>query len=643
MATVTKLAWWITMPRPASLLRRMTLAAAIGPFACSSPSPSSSFSAVGGDAGSSSSLEGGSAGTGARAGAAAHAGANARAGASANFADAGESGTIGTGGDGSTGTGGSTLAGAGRSGAAGAGGTAPGGAGRSGTAGAGGTATGGAGRSGTGGAGGSATGGAGRSGTAGGNNTPQGGTTGGAGASGVSGAHSAGSVGAAGANSAGAGGAPPLAVGPLRVDAKNHRYFSDGSKVVFLTGSHTWQTFKDRSLTDPPTPFDYSGFLDFLVARNHNFFRLWTWEQPKSWNNNTDNLARFFSPFPWPRTGPALANDGKPAFDLSKFEQTYFDRMRTRIVDAGKRGIYVSVMLFDGWDLVHAYDPLKGGFPYGAGNNVNGIASGGTESQHLTIDAVTKVQEAYVKKVIDTVGDLDNVLYEIANETDSGGIPWQYHMIDYIKSYEAAKPKQHPVGMTCTFPGTDADLMRSNADWISPCSSLFPADGTKVVLNDTDHSYYWSFLKQAGLGPQQIWVWQNLMIGASAMFMDPYLETWGGRNAPVGTTLDPYWDVIRNAMRYAHTYAQKMNLELAVPSGDLSSTGYCLANPGTQYLAYQSLQGPFALTVLAGTYQYEWFNPSTGTVVSSGSIQLPAGPHTFSPGFSGDAVLYLTR
>ena len=31
--------------------------------------------------------------------------------------------------------------------------------------------------------------------------------------------------------------------------------------------------------------------------------------------------------------------------------------------------------------------------------------------------AITALQEAYVRKVVDTVNDLDNVLYEISNES----------------------------------------------------------------------------------------------------------------------------------------------------------------------------------------------------------------------------------
>jgi len=432
------------------------------------------------------------------------------------------------------------------------------------------------------------------------------------------------------------------AAGPLRVDPLNPRYFTDGSgKAVFLTGSHTWGNFRDRGLTDPPAPFDFNAYLDFLVAHNHNFFRLWTWEQPHSWNNNTDNQKRFFTPFPWPRTGPGLANDGKPKFDLSQLDQPYFDRMRARIVAAGARGIYVSVMLFDGWDLVNAWNSTDGGFPFAAGNNVNGISSGGVEPQTLANAAVTQLQEAYVRKVVDTVDDLDNVLYEIANETGGSSISWQYHFIDFLKQYEAGKPKRHPVGMT--WAGIDADLYASNADWISPGAQLAGGDGRKVVLNDTDHSYYWVGLKADGTAAQQTWAWKVFLSGASPLFMDPYLEAWAGRNSPTGSTPDPYWETMRNALGRIRSYADRLDLERATPQGSLSSTGYCLANPGAQYLVYQPASAAFTLQALAGTYSFEWFNPTTGAVAQTGTIALAGGSQQFTPPFSGDAVLLLSR
>jgi hypothetical protein len=50
----------------------------------------------------------------------------------------------------------------------------------------------------------------------------------------------------------------------------------------------------------------------------------------------------------------------------------------------------------------------------------------------LQLFAVTRLQEAYVRKVIDAVNDLDNVLYEISNESDDSSKDWQYHLIRFI-------------------------------------------------------------------------------------------------------------------------------------------------------------------------------------------------------------------
>jgi hypothetical protein len=434
-----------------------------------------------------------------------------------------------------------------------------------------------------------------------------------------------------------------VAIGPLRVDPSNPRYFTDGSgRAVYLTGSHTWGNFKDRALVDPPPAFDYDGFLNFLVDHHHNFIRLWTWEQPHSSENAPQDLM-FAAQFPWLRTGPGTASDGKPKFNLDQLDPAYFSRLRARVTAARDRGIYVSVMLFDGWDLVNGYNAASGGFPLASGNNVNGVAVAGAAAYAPSNSAALARQKAYVNAVIDAVNDLDNVLYEIANETDASGVAWQYQMIDYVKAVEASKPKQHPVGMTSTYPGSDDDLFASHADWISPNTRLVLSDGHKVILNDTDHSYGYVALQNDGPDKRRAWAWETLCIGASPLFMDPYDDPWSGRNDPVNGALDPSWNDIRNVLGYTRIYADRLNLERALPSSDLCSTGYCLAEPGHQYLVYQPSSGGFTLNVAAGAYQFEWVKPATGTVAASGMMTLPTEQHTFTPPFNGDAVLLLLQ
>jgi len=435
------------------------------------------------------------------------------------------------------------------------------------------------------------------------------------------------------------------ATGPLRIHPTNPRYFTDGTgRAIYLTGSHTWANLVDIGPSDPPPRFDFEAYLDWMKPLNHNFIRMWTWE-PVTWNTkaNQENKLHTAAPQPWARTGPGKALDGKGKFNLEKFNLASFDRLRNRVQAAGDRGIYVSIMLFEGWAMQFSAGAWQG-HPFHPENNINGIDAdtnkdgNGLEIYTLANKAVTSLQEAYVRRIIDTVNDLDNVLYEISNENHPESTQWQYHIIRYIKQYQKSKPKQHPVGMTFQYRGgKNQTLFESPADWISPNpeggyrDDPPAADGRKVVLNDTDHLW--------GIGGNQAWVWKSFTRGYNPLFMDPY------DGEVLGQRLDPKWDPIRKSLGYTLTYANKMNLASMQPRNDLASTKYCLANPGVQYLVYNpDVDAPSVTLTLAGTYNYEWFNPSSGKIESTGTIK--AGDNTqqtMEVPFKGDAVLYLAH
>ena len=438
------------------------------------------------------------------------------------------------------------------------------------------------------------------------------------------------------------------ATGPLRVLSSNRRYFTDGSgKAIYLTGSHTWANSKDDDTVDPPAKCDFELYLNFMESHNHNFIRLWTRELPKfTWFGQT----RYENQWPYPRTGPGNATDGKPKFDLKRFDQSYFDLLRSRVVAARDRGFYVAVMLFDGFGLKNNRRP-DDGYAFTGSNNINGIDDGGgIRSQTLEHSAITAIQDRYVRKVIDTVNDLDNVLYEIADEAGPYSTDWQLHMIALVRAYEARKPKQHPVGMSFQWPGGSDDVLYgSAADWISPQAKVSPSDGTKVILNDTDHSYGWKAMLTEGYQAQRNWVWENFTQGAMPLFMDPYLtpvvdEKGTVRNTPNGHTPDPRWDIVRDNMGYALSYAKRMNLAAMTPQPNLSSTGYCMAHAGNrgEYLVYAPAGGAFSvdLSGTRGRLKVEWFNPTTGKIAGKAAVTGNA-KYSFTPAFEGDAVLYL--
>jgi hypothetical protein len=91
-----------------------------------------------------------------------------------------------------------------------------------------------------------------------------------------------------------------------------------------------------------------------------------------------------------------------------------------------------------------------------------------------------------------------------------------------------------------------------------------------------------------------------------------------------------------------------MNLIQMEPRGDLSSTGYALANPGKEYLILQpnETSDPFTAKLEPGTYLVEWFSVNSRETKSVAQAIIDSvGDPSFMAPFeeTGPAVLYLKR
>ena len=486
----------------------------------------------------------------------------------------------------------------------------------------------------------------------------------------------------------------------LTVSTTNPRYFTPTSgpaagQAVYLTGSHIWNNLHDGmgpGAEGPAEPerMDFGAYLRFLTDRGHNFIRLWRWENVRS-QAAGGNYHLNMSPQPWARTGPGTAKDGKPRFDLDRFDDAFFERLHDRVAAAGEVGIYVGVMLFDGW-AVHLSPPPDQieGHPFHAANNINGIAATSiNDLQVLPLDPrVAAIQEAYLRKVVDTLSDLPNVLWEVANESCGGGsvtdefagflgmdeVPvwgdstaWQYWVMDVVAGYESARGyPARPIGMTMQFPVAEQTrvnepLLRGRADWISPgyddeifadgghpmASGLPPsrwfadppaADGAKVIITDTDHY-------AAGQG-DALWVWKSFLRGHHPILMDfgliAGLEPNGESSADAGVPPFEFYEPTRWAMGDTRRYAERVDLIDMTPA----SPGYALVNPGREYLVLDPDGDGRGISVdlPAGTYAVEWFDITARQAATGDPVTVDkTGRTEFRPETSGPAVLYLRR
>lgn len=352
---------------------------------------------------------------------------------------------------------------------------------------------------------------------------------------------------------------------------------------------------------------------------------------------------------PFKRTGPGHANDGGLKFNLKQFDEGFFERLRKRCKDLQNRRIYLSVMLFELYGFLDGEDVsgqrLWDGCMFNGANNINSINVDRNENrlgeEFFSLDdpAVVTIQRAYIEKMVDTLSDLDNVIWEICNEAPCASLEWQYKMLQHLKAYEARKPKQHlvllsPGGWT---PGgwnwpAEKLFVDSRADCIATANGWINRDNPKVcqidkpVIMDLDH-----------VAPgqcQPALIWKALTRGYHFNLYDgPFEQPRQESEA---------WQVARGNLRLARVLAKRVQDIALMNPDEAMSTGYCLANEGQEYIVYAEQRKDFDVNGLqAGLeYQYQWISTAQAKVQETGWITPDSRTHRFSPPYDG-AVLFL--
>lgn len=229
-----------------------------------------------------------------------------------------------------------------------------------------------------------------------------------------------------------------FAAEPIQLHPDNPHYFHwRGQPTILITSGEHYGAVLNLD-------FDYVKYLDALAADKLNLTRTFTggaYVEPQgSFNIARNTLApapgRFICP--WARSDqPGYANGGNK-FDLNRWEENYFRRLRDFVDQASRRGIVVEINLFcpfyneSQWKLS----------PFNVANNVNGIGNLARTNVY-TLDqhsGLLPLQEKMVRKIVEELREFDNVYYEICNEAYFGGVTlaWQHHIAEVILEAQKA-------------------------------------------------------------------------------------------------------------------------------------------------------------------------------------------------------------
>lgn len=229
---------------------------------------------------------------------------------------------------------------------------------------------------------------------------------------------------------------------PIRLHPDNPHYFLwRGRPTVLLTSGEHYGAVLNAD-------FDYRRYLRSLSRAGMNNTRTFsgTYAEPQgAFNIARNTLApaagRLLTP--WARSDQPGYAQGGNKFDLSRWDDGYFRRLRDFVGYADRRGVAVEFTLF-----CPMYEDKQWRLsPMHADNNVNGVGAIGRNDVH-TLDrngGLLAVQEALVRRVVTELNPFDNVLFEICNEPYFGGVTlaWQHHIAELIVATEQGLPKRH--------------------------------------------------------------------------------------------------------------------------------------------------------------------------------------------------------
>jgi len=299
---------------------------------------------------------------------------------------------------------------------------------------------------------------------------------------------------------------------PLRLHPKNPHYFLFRGQptVIIGSGEHYGAVLN--------LDFDYVEYLEALQRDGMNHTRLFVGpycETDTSFNITDNTLAPAAGRFicAWARSDvPGYANGGNK-FDLTRWDESYFARLRDFVSQAGRCGVIVEVNLFCPYygEGQWALSPLN------AKNNVNGPGAVARDDVY-SLDrngGLLVIQEQMVRKTVAELQSFDNLYYEIMNEPYARDVPadWERHIAEVIMDAQSDGPR-HLISQNVanhqaevTEPDPDVSILNFHYAWPPGAVALNYDLGRVIGDNETgfrgtgDFPYRreaWAFLVAGG-------------------------------------------------------------------------------------------------------------------------------------------------
>jgi hypothetical protein len=439
---------------------------------------------------------------------------------------------------------------------------------------------------------------------------------------------------------------------PIQLHPRNGHYFLWRNKpTILITYGEHYGAVLNRS-------FDYRTYLRTLASHGFNLTRTFSgaYCEPVGAfkiKNNTLAPAEGYLICPWARSDtPGYANGGNK-FDLTRWDDEYFRRLRDFVGEAGKRGVVVELVLF----CPFYEDSMWQLSPMNAINNINGVGKMKRTDVYRHHDAkMLAIQDMMVRKIVKELKDFDNVYYEICNEPYFGGVTleWQAHIARTIIQAETDLKAKHLIAQNIAnksqkITKPDPHVSIFNFHYAKPPTAVKDNYRLNKVIGDDETGF-------AGSEPKayRLEGWDFIIAGGGVYNNLDYSFTVGSEDgsadidAPGGggqvfrKQLEVLKDFI-NSFEFIKMKPDDSVIKSGIPE---KATARALVEPGRAYAIYINggNQADLVLALDRGAYNAEWVNTKTGSIEKRESFRYGGGNRTLSsPKYTDDIALRIQQ
>jgi hypothetical protein len=379
--------------------------------------------------------------------------------------------------------------------------------------------------------------------------------------------------------------------GGLKVDAQNPHHFIYEDGTHWFPNGYECNWLWALDATDSKLPVT-QAFLDKIAAAGYNFVLVNAFAYDTTWRSGNTSADDYGPPpfIPWEGTYEAP--------DYSRFNLTYWQHFDAMVDALYQRGM-----------AVHLYFKVY--------NKKVKWPENGTPEDDL-----------YYRWIVARYAGYPNMIWDLAKEANyEKSVEYK---VDRLKFIRANDPYHHLLTVHTDIATYNAGTYDGLLDFRT---DQYQANIHATMLQNLGRNSWPVINAESGYecgpnglkdktynsaqSPEEVAsrIWEARMGGGYTA----YYYTYTAWDVLKPTDTPPGYAYIKNFVDFFNT----TQYWLCNPSDSLVSSGYCLANPGQEYVVYQSQAAPFTLKLegLSTSLKAEWFQPFTGQRIDAGTLE----------------------